>query len=134
MWTRKANLESTSVPEKASLLREIAGLWADRFGNYAQAVKPLEALLVIVPDDREAMTRLKEIYTRRRQWRALRSVPEPGVLAMRKRFGYQNGGKKGQLPASGSRSSVGPEAAEIRPEAFGEEAEPARVVVKTGPC
>src|SRR5262249_31427452 len=48
-----------------------AVLWTDRFGNQAQAVKPLEELLAIEPGDREAMGKLKDIYTRRRQWRAL---------------------------------------------------------------
>src|SRR5690606_27662115 len=37
----------------------------------AQAVGPLEQLLAAAPGDRDAIARLKDIYTRRRQWRAL---------------------------------------------------------------
>jgi len=69
--TRKAGRDGISDGDRAALLREIAGLWADRFGNYAQAIKPLEQLLEVAPGDRDAIARLKEIYTRRRQWRNL---------------------------------------------------------------
>ncbi|MCG8417376.1 MAG: tetratricopeptide repeat protein [Proteobacteria bacterium] len=69
--SRKAQLSDLPVAERAGILRRIAGLWAERFGNYAQAIKPLEQLIEIAPDDAEALTQLKEIYTRRRQWRAL---------------------------------------------------------------
>lgn len=68
---RKAELEATPRGQRVELLREIAGLWSDRFGNYAQAVKPLEDLLDLEPGDVDARARLKEIYTKRRQWRAL---------------------------------------------------------------
>src|SRR5262249_37126768 len=69
--TKKADAASTPRPARVALLRRIAGLWTDRFGNQAQAVKPLEELLALEPGDRESMGKLKEIYTRRRQWRAL---------------------------------------------------------------
>ncbi len=68
---RKAGLEHLDKGERARLYREIADLWVQRFGNYAQAVKPLESLLEIAPGDADAIAKLKEIYTRRRQWRAL---------------------------------------------------------------
>ena len=68
---RKADAASTERPARVALLRRIAILWTDRFGNQAQAIKPLEELLAIEPGDREAMGKLKDIYTRRRQWRAL---------------------------------------------------------------
>jgi len=69
--TKKSESEQASLAERVEILREIARLWSERFGNYAQAIKPLERLLEIVPDDEDTTTRLKEIYTRRRQWRAL---------------------------------------------------------------
>jgi tetratricopeptide (TPR) repeat protein len=69
--TRKAEAPSTDRVVKAALLRRIAGLWTDRFGNQAQAIKPFEDLLALEPHDRDAMGKLKDIYTRRRQWRAL---------------------------------------------------------------
>ncbi len=68
---KKAESPTAPVEERAAILREIASLWSDRFGNYAQAIKPLEQLVELVPDDHDASSRLKEIYTRRRQWRAL---------------------------------------------------------------
>jgi golgin subfamily B member 1 len=57
--------------EKVTLLRRVAGLWLDRFANASQAVAPLEQILAVDPADREAIDRLKDIYTKRRQWRAL---------------------------------------------------------------
>ncbi len=68
---RKADAPATDRVVRAALLRRVAGLWTDRFGNQAQAVKPLEDLLALEPGDREAMGKLKDIYARRRQWRAL---------------------------------------------------------------
>jgi tetratricopeptide (TPR) repeat protein len=68
---KKAQAAATPKDEKVSLLRRIASLWADRSGNHAQAIKPLEDLLALAPDDREASAKLKDIYARRRQWRAL---------------------------------------------------------------
>jgi tetratricopeptide (TPR) repeat protein len=62
---------SSANDEKASLLRRIATLWIDKFGNFNQAVKPLEELYAISPVDPETVARLRDIYTRRRSWRAL---------------------------------------------------------------
>ncbi len=69
--TRKS--ESPAVPdaEKIQILREIAELWSDRFGNFANAVKPLERILELTPGEYATVSKLKEIYTKRRQWRAL---------------------------------------------------------------
>ncbi|MCX5746127.1 MAG: hypothetical protein NT062_26920, partial [Proteobacteria bacterium] len=74
MLSRKAESTSASMAERIAILREIADLWADRFGNFANAIKPLEKILEISPSDVDAVTRLKDIYTRRRQWRALIDV------------------------------------------------------------
>ncbi|RMH42163.1 MAG: tetratricopeptide repeat protein [Deltaproteobacteria bacterium] len=71
VWARMAELPDTPSDERVELLRKTASLWADRFGNYAQAIKPLEQLLELRPEDRDAIAKLKEIYARRRQWRAL---------------------------------------------------------------
>ncbi|MGN6106737.1 MAG: hypothetical protein ACTHU0_16640, partial [Kofleriaceae bacterium] len=69
--------------ERIALLREIADLWAERFGNFANAIKPLERILELSPGDENALARLKDIYTKRRQWRALIDVlaREASVLA-----------------------------------------------------
>jgi tetratricopeptide (TPR) repeat protein len=68
---KKAELGVLPIAERTTILREIADLWGDRFGNFAQAIRPLERLLELAPDDADAIARLKDIYTRRRQWRAL---------------------------------------------------------------
>ncbi|WP_428265392.1 tetratricopeptide repeat protein, partial [Haliangium sp.] len=69
--SRKAEQPEVPVDERARLLREIARLWSERFGNFAQAIKPLEALVELRPDDADAFAQLRDIYTRRRQWRPL---------------------------------------------------------------
>src|SRR5262249_12563080 len=68
---RKADAAGVEPATRAALLRRIATLWTDRFGNQAQAVKPLEELLALEPGDAAALAKLKEIYSKRRQWRAL---------------------------------------------------------------
>ncbi|MAQ13170.1 MAG: hypothetical protein CMN30_00015 [Sandaracinus sp.] len=52
----------------------IARLWIDRFANYNQATKPLEAIIEIDPEHREALAELKTIYTKKRAWKALFDV------------------------------------------------------------
>lgn len=72
---RKAELESVPVATRVALLREVADLWIERFSNFAQAIRPLERVLELAgpgdPARGEALTRLKDIHTRRRQWRPL---------------------------------------------------------------
>ncbi|HEX4420604.1 MAG TPA: tetratricopeptide repeat protein [Kofleriaceae bacterium] len=72
--TRKSEIGELAAAERIALLREIADLWAERFGNFANAIKPLERIVELSPGDPDAVTRLKEIYTKRRQWRALIDV------------------------------------------------------------
>jgi tetratricopeptide (TPR) repeat protein len=68
--TRTADVTADPAA-KARLLRRIAQLWVERFGNHNQAVKPLEELYALNPNDSEAIAQLRDIYTRRRSWRAL---------------------------------------------------------------
>src|SRR4051812_9743883 len=72
--TRKSEAAELSGGERVALLREIADLWAERFGNFANAIKPLERIVELTPGDLNAVQRLKEIYTKRKQWRALIDV------------------------------------------------------------
>ncbi len=72
--SRKSEAVEASAAERVALLREIADLWAERFGNFANAIKPLERIVELSPGDPDAVARLKEIYTKRRQWRALIDV------------------------------------------------------------
>lgn len=68
---RKAELTHLPIAQRVAILTEVATLWTERFGNFANAIKPLERILELSPSDGETRTKLKDIYTRRRQWRAL---------------------------------------------------------------
>lgn len=59
------------VDQRKALLRRIADLWMDKFTNPNKAIDPLEQILEIDPKDGEALTMLKDIYRRRRNWRGL---------------------------------------------------------------
>lgn len=61
----------TEPMERARLLRRVAMLWVEKFGNHNQAVKPLEELYALLPGDADVVVRLRDIYTKRRAWRAL---------------------------------------------------------------
>ena len=69
--TRKSEAPNVPDAERVKLLREVADLWSERFGNFANAIKPLERIVELQATDADALARLKEIYTKRRQWRAL---------------------------------------------------------------
>ncbi|MBW2405268.1 MAG: hypothetical protein JRF42_16065, partial [Deltaproteobacteria bacterium] len=60
--------------EKVALYLRIAGLWTERFGNLNQATEPLERVIQLQPDHREALAELKDIYTKKRNWDALYGV------------------------------------------------------------
>ena len=62
---------TTAVDAKAKLLRRVATLWVEKFGNHNQAVKPLEELYALAPGDADVVARLRDIYSKRRAWRAL---------------------------------------------------------------
>ncbi|MFH1176631.1 MAG: hypothetical protein V1750_04415, partial [Acidobacteriota bacterium] len=76
-WNDLINIlarKAESCAEKVTriaLLRRVASLWVDKFGNHGQAVKPLEEILALDAADAEAAPRLKDIYQRRRAWRSL---------------------------------------------------------------
>lgn len=67
---RQAEVEP-AAEEKARLLRRVATLWVEKFGNHNQAVKPLEQLYVLQPGDEDVVKRLRDIYVKRRTWAAL---------------------------------------------------------------
>lgn len=62
--------------EKVAVLMRVARLWIDRFANYNQATKPLEAVVELEPENREALGELKTIYTKKRSWKQLFGVLE----------------------------------------------------------
>jgi golgin subfamily B member 1 len=52
----------------------VASLWVERFANYNQATGPLEKVLELEPENREALSRLKDIYGKKRAWKSLFDV------------------------------------------------------------
>ncbi|HET6613456.1 MAG TPA: tetratricopeptide repeat protein [Kofleriaceae bacterium] len=79
---KKAAAAATADEDRVVIWRRVAALWTDRFGNFAQAARPLEKILELVPGDREAISKLKDIYGRRRQWRALIDLMGREVAAL----------------------------------------------------
>jgi tetratricopeptide (TPR) repeat protein len=72
--------ELTSDPEeRASLLRAVGQRWLTQFSNVQNATASFEALLEVVPDDREARDTLRELYRKRRAWPALYALYESEV-------------------------------------------------------
>jgi len=70
MQARQAELE-TEPGVKAELWRAIARRWLDQFSNVQNAVDAYEKLHALEPADREALDRLKELYAKRRAYKAL---------------------------------------------------------------
>ncbi len=59
------------VDQRKALLRRIAELWMDKFTNPNKAIEPLEQILELDATDTAALSSLKDIYQRRRNWRGL---------------------------------------------------------------
>lgn len=72
---RLAELEA-NTGAKAELYRAIARRWLDQFSNVQNAVEAFEKLREVEPDDREAVSKLKELYTKRRAYRQLYDLYE----------------------------------------------------------
>ncbi|MDB4961753.1 MAG: repeat-containing protein [Myxococcales bacterium] len=72
--TKKSEAPDVPDADRVLILREIADLWSERFGNFANAVRPLERILELSVGDADSLAKLKEIYIKRRQWRALIDV------------------------------------------------------------
>lgn len=70
---RQADAHSDPQAKIALLLRT-ADLWLEHFSNYNQATDPLEQVLVIEEGNRQALDKLKQIYTKKRAWRPLIEV------------------------------------------------------------
>lgn len=70
---RKSEIEQ-DPDALVELLRRTATLYLERFSNQAQAVKPLEQILEMRPEDRDTLHTLKDIYRQRRSWKQLLSV------------------------------------------------------------
>ena len=51
--TKKSEAPGVPDGERVKLLREVADLWSERFGNFANAIKPLERIAELAPSDAE---------------------------------------------------------------------------------
>jgi tetratricopeptide (TPR) repeat protein len=71
--TRLAEIVTDKV-ERVALHTRVANLWIERFANYNQATRPLEQVFELDPDNREALSRLKDIYGKKRAWKQLFDV------------------------------------------------------------
>ncbi len=72
---RLAELEPVATT-KVELYRAIARRWLDQFSNVQNAVEAYEKLRECDPNDREAVAKLKELYTKRRSYRQLYEILE----------------------------------------------------------
>jgi golgin subfamily B member 1 len=75
---QRADDVTQTIGVRVALYSEVSTLWTERFGNMGNAVRPLEQILELEPASgapsvsyQDAMARLKDIFSRRRQWRAL---------------------------------------------------------------
>ncbi len=72
-----AKAELVAEPaERVDLLREAGNLYIERSSNQAEAIKCFERLLEAEPQDLEAISRLKEMYEKRRDWEKLIRIME----------------------------------------------------------
>jgi tetratricopeptide (TPR) repeat protein len=70
-----ADAESqTDKARKVEMLLRVASLWIEHFANYNQATGPLEKVLEIEAENRQALVQLKDIYARKRAWKPLYDV------------------------------------------------------------
>lgn len=68
--------------EKADLLRQAGSLYVERSSNQAEAINCFEKVLELEPADVESMTRLREMYEKRRDWEKLIGIMEREALLL----------------------------------------------------
>jgi tetratricopeptide (TPR) repeat protein len=70
----------TSDEEKIALHLRVANLYLEKFSNQAEAIKAFEAILEIDPGNAEALTFLKQMYEKRRDWDRLVGVLRQEIM------------------------------------------------------
>ncbi|MEY4577927.1 MAG: hypothetical protein RL701_2630, partial [Pseudomonadota bacterium] len=71
MWDAEA---STETSRKVAIYLKVAELWLEHFSNHNQAAGPLEKVIELEPQNRQALNLLRDIYERKRAWRQLFEV------------------------------------------------------------
>jgi tetratricopeptide (TPR) repeat protein len=66
--------------ERVEILVRIANLWYEKLQNQAEAIKAFEAVLELAPDHGLAITSLRQVYEKRRDWEKLIAL-EKGQIA-----------------------------------------------------
>ncbi|HEY2512278.1 MAG TPA: hypothetical protein VGI39_15530, partial [Polyangiaceae bacterium] len=73
--SRLADLEDDAA-SRVELYRAIARRWLDQFSNVQNALEAFEKLAELAPEDAEAIQKLRELYTKRRAFKALYDLLE----------------------------------------------------------
>lgn len=73
LLAKRAEIEEDRDTQIALHLRT-ATLWIERFANFNQATKPLEAIVELDPNHLEALQQLRQIYAKKRAWAKLAEV------------------------------------------------------------
>src|SRR5260370_23943068 len=70
---RKAGVV-TEPAEKVALHLRVANLFLEKFSNQAEAIKSFEVILELAPENPEALSFLKQMYEKRRDWDKLVAI------------------------------------------------------------
>lgn len=81
MQTRLAELEP-DAEAKAELYRAVGRRWLEQFSNVQNALDAFEKLRRVMPSDREAFDKLRELYVKRRAYKALYELLESEAAAV----------------------------------------------------
>ncbi|MEM7609454.1 MAG: hypothetical protein AAF411_29255 [Myxococcota bacterium] len=78
-----AKAELVKDPEaKIDLYRQAGTLYIERSSNQGEAINCFEKVLELAPEDIEAMTRLREMYEKRRDWERLIAIMEREAMLL----------------------------------------------------
>jgi tetratricopeptide (TPR) repeat protein len=73
---RKKAGAAESTTEKVALHLKVANLFLEKFSNQAEAIKAFETILELDPSNADALTFLKQMYEKRRDWEKLVAVTQ----------------------------------------------------------
>ena len=71
---RKKAAAVESPADKVALHLRVANLFLEKFSNQAEAIKSFETILELDPDNQDALSFLKQVYEKRRDWEKLVAV------------------------------------------------------------
>ena len=71
---RKKAAAVESPADKVALHLRVANLFLEKFSNQAEAIKSFETILELDPDNQDALSFLKQMYEKRRDWEKLVAV------------------------------------------------------------